>query len=264
MKAISLCLIFSFFLSLQWGISQDIFPGSTTGAPELLLNAPGGVQASDGDYDTHVLISWNKLPGASAYQVYRSEEESSTEAELIKGWKKEPWAADYKAVPGKTYYYRVKARLNNGSITGLSQPDDGYIRKPIPYANDESLLSMETDVYATPRKILEISLFESRDTVLRQGDVFSVTYGLSNVGTTRLENINILFYLSDDPILSWGDSPLGEKVMSWVDVMQSSRNDRKLVLPERLDPGTYYLLLVASPNNMVLSSSVEVIEIRVE
>lgn len=73
--------------------------------------APVNVQASDGDYLDKVLITWENNTGEPLYfAVFRAESIFDLAPDQISpAWTTALTYEDYSAIPGKTYYYRVKA-----------------------------------------------------------------------------------------------------------------------------------------------------------
>lgn len=87
------------------------------------LSAPTGLTATTGDSHrgeqwTWVFLSWNKVPGASTYSVYRGTKAGDDPAKPIaKGIKTTTYRDD--GADGVTYYYKVKAN-NPNSTSGYS------------------------------------------------------------------------------------------------------------------------------------------------
>jgi len=70
---------------------------------------PGGVAASDGTYPDKVQVTWNASTGADNYKVFRNTSITHTgEIVLANNHPASPFD-DITAMPGKTYYYWVKA-----------------------------------------------------------------------------------------------------------------------------------------------------------
>lgn len=85
------------------------------------LRAPKGVKLSL-NTKTSVKLQWEKVEGATGYEVYRSTNKSS-------GFKKVTSTNDLtytnKSVSaGKTYYYKIRAIYKSGSVTSYSKPSD--------------------------------------------------------------------------------------------------------------------------------------------
>ena len=73
--------------------------------------APVNVQASDGEYNDKVVITWENNTGEPLYfAVFRAESIFDLAPDQISpAWTNALTYEDYSAIPGKTYYYRVKA-----------------------------------------------------------------------------------------------------------------------------------------------------------
>jgi len=85
--------------------------------------APQNVEASDGTYSDRVRITWDPVPGAARYEVWRAASQGGT-YELLA----ETTATSYddRAVTaGTTYWYKVRA-WNVLGYGPFSEPDSGY------------------------------------------------------------------------------------------------------------------------------------------
>ncbi|MCD6216319.1 peptidoglycan DD-metalloendopeptidase family protein [bacterium] len=76
-----------------------------------------GVSASDGTYDDYVLVSWDSIPGADNYIIYRNGGHLDTDTSS-------PYS-DYSANPGTHYNYQVSA-VNSCGEGPKSNSDEGY------------------------------------------------------------------------------------------------------------------------------------------
>jgi len=106
----------------------------TTSAVETPPSTPTGVSATDGSYDDRVDISWNPVPNATFYRIYRSRQNPPSGFQAL-GEVIPPTAvfSDTTALPGVQYSYYVRA----GNPIGLSDPssaDPGW-RKPVKPSN---------------------------------------------------------------------------------------------------------------------------------
>jgi uncharacterized delta-60 repeat protein len=92
------------------------------------LPAPTGVSASDGTYTDSVRITWNSVPGAGYYQVYRNTIDNSSSATVLGTWQSGISYDDYSATPGQTYYYWVKAATDSSgaNASDFSSSDSGW------------------------------------------------------------------------------------------------------------------------------------------
>ena len=85
---------------------------------------PTNVDATDGDYTTHVNIGWDESVWSDSYNVYRGLTLGGLYSELS-GWQASNSYNDGSAVPGQVYYYKVIAQNTLGD-SDLSVADDGY------------------------------------------------------------------------------------------------------------------------------------------
>lgn len=119
-----------------WGAAQQVTIPANPGTVE-------NVQATDGDYDDRVTISWQNNTGEPLYYaVYRATIGISSLASRISPdtWLTQPWFNDVTAPNGVTYYYFVKtSRYPDGwRASDFSGYDAGFRR-----------LSPPADVMAT-------------------------------------------------------------------------------------------------------------------
>ncbi len=103
------------------------------------LAKPQNVQATDGSSASAVEVTWSAVDGATEYRVYRF-----PNATNISSWsRRSNWQSgrswsDPGATPGRTYWYRVKARNVSGE-SEFSEPDEGH------RANDPDLCESDTE-----------------------------------------------------------------------------------------------------------------------
>ena len=105
MKALKLCAVA--ILIVSCAVSSDL--GEP--AAEKNIPAPGGVTAWVISLGS-VTVSWNPVPGAASYSVFRSvtgQDDSFTRVKVIQ---ETSWT-DSGLEQGIEYYYRVSAALNN-------------------------------------------------------------------------------------------------------------------------------------------------------
>ncbi len=75
------------------------------------LPAPTGVGATDGLFDDKVVVSWNPVPDATHYRVYRAVGEEDRSA--LTGWQAGTHYADNGVAPGIAYRYWVKTAASS-------------------------------------------------------------------------------------------------------------------------------------------------------
>ena len=91
---------------------------------------PNSVEASDGTVAGAVKVTWSGVESAATYQVWRSEDNDSANAIQI-GTAETMAYSDTTAIPGKTYYYWVRAVVG-GVAEGFGTPDSGFAELPAP------------------------------------------------------------------------------------------------------------------------------------
>ena len=92
------------------------------------LSPPNGVAASDGASAASVKVTWNVVPGATAYKIFRSG--SSSAIGTVATF---PTFSDTSAAAGVEYIYTVKAVYGTLGMSGASlDGDTGYRNRPAP------------------------------------------------------------------------------------------------------------------------------------
>lgn len=91
----------------------------------LVPDLPHGVSASDGTFAEKVQVTWDSDSLAREYRVFRCGNSSDSSCQPLGGWTPNTSYDDTTAAPETTYWYRVKARNNNGE-SGLSTADQGH------------------------------------------------------------------------------------------------------------------------------------------
>ena len=113
-----------------WQISGVDYPKLAWQSICTPPSAPTGVSASDGTYTDKVRVTWNSVSGATAYEVWRSNDSDSSSASKLGDSTISPFG-DSSVTPGTTYYYWVKAR-NDCGTSDFSLSDSGYAHTTTP------------------------------------------------------------------------------------------------------------------------------------
>lgn len=89
--------------------------------------APAVVAATDGDYADRVAISWDPVPGAASYQVYRADVAGGA-ATSLGPWQPGLSFNDPGTLPTRTYHYTVRAAVGAAGErpSALSPVDEGW------------------------------------------------------------------------------------------------------------------------------------------
>ena len=90
------------------------------------LAPPTGVKATNDDTDK-VRVTWDGGSNTTEYRVYRCTSTDTESCTAISDWQSETSFDDTTAVPGTTYWYRVKARNEDGQESRFSTSDSGGI-----------------------------------------------------------------------------------------------------------------------------------------
>ena len=123
MRAIKLSLAGLLLMASVLVVSQRLFPGFTASGQAAMLAAPTEVNASDNAYVTKVGISWNAVPGATLYRIFRNPANDPASATGI-GTTPEGTFFDTTAPAGQTFFYWVRAE-NGSVVSSISAPDQG-------------------------------------------------------------------------------------------------------------------------------------------
>ncbi len=136
------------------------------------LEAPAGVQASDGQFDDRVRVTYDAVEGADGYRIYRAESNDKAAATLLGSWAEtmfddfsaaaakqtstNPFAcAPSGSTQGKTYYYWVAA-YSDCTESPTAGPDAGY-------AGSGGLFGKDAGVYekALPSRQVASGLYKA-------------------------------------------------------------------------------------------------------
>ena len=90
-------------------------------------NAPTNISASNGHYGDRIEVSWDEVPNAQLYRVYRSREDNPNLRVILGPWQAEPRYVDRTAENGRRYHYWVK--VSDGKQIGdFSTAGSGYLK----------------------------------------------------------------------------------------------------------------------------------------
>ncbi|MCD4734591.1 MAG: hypothetical protein K8R53_00980, partial [Bacteroidales bacterium] len=137
------------------------------------------VDASDGLYGNRVNITWDPVPGANSYRVFRGPGYSPTITDTLTNWSSTLNFNynDYTAVQGQNYYYLVKGAYNNyGSKPGDEGYDQGFAGECANFAEHPDPSFRNLDIRGS---VLEIS-----NRVINNGPYASTT------------SVDVTYYLS--------------------------------------------------------------------
>lgn len=104
-------------------VNEEGYRKGPTDPPET----PVSLEASDGDYDDKIVVSWSLANGATSYRLNRSTTEGETGTPVYSGGAKE--FEDFSAEPAVTHYYSIEA-CNNIGCSEPSAQEKGYTRNP--------------------------------------------------------------------------------------------------------------------------------------
>jgi len=108
------------------------------------LGSPVGLEATAEESDSTITVSWEAVPLADYYEVYRSDSRDGP-YQRIGGNVSRTLFKDKEVAPASTYYYRVKAFTNGGADSEFSYEVVGYTGVMAPAADGDSTDSMALD-----------------------------------------------------------------------------------------------------------------------
>ncbi len=119
-------------------------PGNTDSAGLNVVIAPGGVAATDDEYD-QVTVTWDSVAGATGYKIFRSDTSEGTYTEIadVAVTNHSDTTMNYL----QTVYYKVKAYNGDGD-SEFSFCDSGYSLRTLP--GDPSITSTTVNDTSNP------------------------------------------------------------------------------------------------------------------
>ncbi len=241
--------------NLLWAQDAPIPMGA--GNPETITSGPSNINASDGVYDKFVLIRWEGSESTDNYRLFRANtEKGSSMTELSKGWQKSTWFCDYSAEAGKDYFYAVMGNDGKNS-TPLSRFDKGYVRKgDSGMANDDLISSNTTPerLAAAKQVFMLVSMVQTDTTHYLSGSTVGLQVGVQNIFDEFTPRTDFKIYLSNDVNWTFDDQLLEGKSYSGFPANTKTTLNQGFVLPENTLPGTYHLIVVASPEGNILNA----------
>lgn len=114
------------------GSSCSDFSQPDSGYASLYIpGSPTNVKASDGEFAESIHISWQLVPSANSYNIYRALNEDGNRVYIASV--NNGNYIDYSASGTIMYWYWIKA-CNNAGCSDFSLPDSGYLQVPTPMA----------------------------------------------------------------------------------------------------------------------------------
>ncbi|HTH49517.1 MAG TPA: immunoglobulin domain-containing protein [Candidatus Limnocylindria bacterium] len=164
-----------------------------TAIPCLIpLPPPSGVSASDGTYTDRIHLTWNTVPNAARYEVWRNTSSDSSTAIRIDSHVVTTGYDDTSVAGGVVYYYSIKT-VNDAGIDGdFSKPDSGQSQKT-PYPSISGVYSVDATTSLTITAEGEtdtepFSGFQSGVVISQTGGTFSYTTSDPSSGLSFVRN----------------------------------------------------------------------------
>ena len=100
--------------------------------------APENVRATQGDFPDKIRVSWDPVPGATEYTVFRDLVEHGSYHTVVAHSVEETFVFDSNVRPATWYWYKVQAYNHSFGYSELSEAAGGYCGpRPIPFGDDE-------------------------------------------------------------------------------------------------------------------------------
>jgi hypothetical protein len=230
----------------------------------IAIQTPININASDGVYDKFILIRWEPGGSSSNYRLFRATAANGKSmVELTKGWQNSTWFCDYSAEKNRDYYYAVMGQ-DGGKTSALSAFDKGFLKKPVDIATDESITSTTPDKYAVGKQIFALVSAVTPDTSdIEAGDTLGITLGLQNIFEEPTPRTTMKIFLSNDEVWDFEDQSLLTKIYSGFPASLKFDIEESVAFPKELLAGSYYLIVVLSPENEILQSKTGLAKINI-
>lgn len=251
----------------EYGSSiYDGCPLPTSRTKIYLLN----ISASDGDYENYVRVSWDKHSEEAEYQLHRGISGKGTDLKPINDWQKETFYFDRSAAPGQKYYYGIKIRTATGKIIDETDNlDVGYRSVKDPIANEELISDVEkyNNISEKSDTLYQDSIVVSRpliDKTIKRKRNFDVTTSVVNYGGVKpLQNVQLLYYISDDNILDDEDNRIdAELIREELQTGKLKKVTSTLKLPKGIKKGEKYIIVTVSHNREVKALTYQKVTIK--
>ena len=109
------------------GVTDGIKEGRQANITVTPLEAPAGVEASAGKYTNKIRITWQPVPGAVGYEVWRSQtNDANTAVQIANLLSTVNYYDDYTVSPILSYYYWVRAKTAT-LVSPMSYVGMGYV-----------------------------------------------------------------------------------------------------------------------------------------
>lgn len=115
----------------QFGCSAFSQADSGWRLGQMAPSVPRNVQASDGTFSDRIRVTWSASPGASSYEIWRSDVRDADYFKIDTATS--PPYEDRAVIRGRTYWYKIKA-CNQYGCSDFSAPDSGIAALQIPAA----------------------------------------------------------------------------------------------------------------------------------
>lgn len=144
------CIDYYYWVKAKKGGEESDFFYSDIGYRNCPVAAPNDVNASDGDQEDAVLVTWQASTGATSYDIYRATSPTGGKTKIATTT--ETTHTDTRVTCDDVYFYWIQA-LNLCSTSAYSDFDSGYPKCLIPENGD----STPTTVPGAPATPLGVS-----------------------------------------------------------------------------------------------------------
>jgi fibronectin type 3 domain-containing protein len=177
-----------------YGADASVFSDPVAGY--RYLSPPSGVRASDGTYKDKIVVTWNAVPEATHYRVYRQNGPTGSADDtkiIVSSWLTDTSFTDTDIpVSGHTYYYTVKAAGSSAGAgsSSYSSANGGFSMLPAPEKVLASNGTMSDRIRVAWAKHPEASYFKVYRTESVKG---------TKVALNELERINFFDDTTAEP-----------------------------------------------------------------
>ncbi len=159
-----------------------------------LLSAPTGVRASKGESTENIYLVWDLVPGASAYDIYRSSDKNipNNPLQSVSGIEDSVEISISESGQGIEYYFWIRSRNSRGSLSEFSLYSMGFALpegappKPENLVAGQGLSTNEINLNWTENSLAEYYIVYRWSDYNSQEEIISRTDTLT--GTSFLDN----------------------------------------------------------------------------
>jgi fibronectin type 3 domain-containing protein len=205
------CIDYYYWVKAKKGGEESDFFYSDIGYRNCPVAAPGDVNASDGDQDDAVLVTWQASTGATSYDIYRATSPAGSKTKIATTT--ETTHTDTRVTCNDAYFYWIQA-LNLCSASAYSDSDSGYPKCLIP-ENGDSTPTTVPGAPATPIGVSASSgLYTDRIQITWQAAANATSYDIYR--SSRFAGEKIRIASTRGTSFSHRGTPVSEIIYYWI------------------------------------------------